>query len=202
AGKYSAFPNLYQLKNGMLYTEFRSRPSGSHIDPRGQDIRLVSEDGGISWKAAEEKVYNPHFLSPSGELVNANGYGWRYVDPSERSSLESNGIEVRDSPDGKVAYAYGCYKEVSSNGGKDWIQTELKVPREALIMVYLDSCTFLRLNDDILLRAVYGRPVANKRFYESWLLRSENGGNTWDFVSIAADPDQVTGMGETAIVQT
>jgi hypothetical protein len=47
--------------------------------------------------------------------------------------------------------------------------------------------------------SVYGRPTANLRFYETWLLRSENDGVSWDFLTVAADPDQKRSFGETSI---
>lgn len=201
-GMYSAFPVLYQLEGGTLYCEFRSRPSGSHMDPRGEVIRMISTDGGHLWNRTNQVFYNPGYKSQSGKLTDANAYGWRYVAPSERDSLESNGIEVRNSPDGKVAYAYGCYKRVSIDAGKEWVLTEVKVPQKGLIMTYLDPCTFLRLNQNVLLRAVYGKPLANDNFYESWVMRSEDNGENWDFITIASDPDKMIGMGETALLKS
>lgn len=198
---YAAFPRLLQLPNGNLFSEFQVRPMASHIDPRGDIIRMISEDGGNTWKQTEEKIYNPDFKSSSGKMVDANAYGWRYVQPSRREELEARGIEVRDSPDGRIAYAYGCYKRTSTDGGNTWNQTELEVPSEALIMTYLGPCTYLRVNDNVILRAVYGRPKANVHFYESWLLRSEDNGESWEFLTIGRDPNEEIGFGETALAQ-
>lgn len=200
-GQYAAFPVLYQLHDEFhsLYIEVRARVSHSHLEPRAKPLAFVSTDGGRTWAPSPQKEYNPDWRTPDGELLEADGHGWRYVDPAERPALEARGIEVRASPDGRITYANGCYVRNSADHGATWSERELSVPREALIMVYNDPCTWLRVDGRTLLRAVYGRPTANLRFYESWLLRSTDGGRTWDFGTIAADPHRKRSFGETAI---
>ena len=90
-----------------------------------------------------------------------NAYGWRYVDKSRRGGFERQGIEVRDSPDGRVTYAYGCHVRISEDGGATWRDTEIAVPPQALIMTFHDPATYVRLDERTILRAVYGKP-ANK----------------------------------------
>jgi hypothetical protein len=89
----------------------------------------------------------------------------------------------------------------SEDGGLTWKNSEIPVPPKALIMAFLDPATDLRLDARTVLCAVYGKPTANIRFYESWLLRSEDDGVTWDFRTIAADPDRKRSFGETALAE-
>lgn len=200
-GEYAAFPILFELPDHMLYVEFRSRPTGSHMDPRGEIIKMISQDGGRSWYRTEEDIINSDYKSSTGELADANAYGWRYVDPSKRKELQLKGVEVRNSPDDRIAYAYGCYKRSSTNGGKYWEITELEVPQKALYKDFRDPSTYLRIDDKIILRSLYGKPVADVHFYESWLLRSEDNGENWEFMTIGRDPDGMVGFGETALGQ-
>lgn len=198
---YSCFPNLYQLEDGRLYTEFSTREVVSHIDPRGGTRRMISDDGGQSWIESDREFYNPKYRSADGTLSEANAFGWRYVSPGKREEIERQGIEVRNSPNGQVAYAIGCYARTSADNGKTWDQREVDHPPKGLIMTFLDACTYVRLNDQVILRSIYGRPVAKENFYESWLLRSTDNGRNWSFHTVAADADRVLSFGETAIVQ-
>jgi Neuraminidase (sialidase) len=68
-------------------------------------------------------------------------------------------------------------------------------------MTYHDPASYVRLDARTILRAVYGRPVANVRHYEVWLLRSEDDGATWTFSTLAADSQKKRSFGETALVQ-
>lgn len=204
AGQYSAFPRFYQLSDGSLHVRFGARVTSSHIEPRSETKQFISRDGGRTWRSTEQDLTNPTWAtgpSKPGRLVDPNAHAWRYVDASRRAEFEQQGIEVRDSPDGRVAYAYGCYVRTSEDYGASWQESEIAVPPKGLIMAFLGPATDLRLDADTLLCAVYGRPTANFRFYESWLLRSEDDGANWDFLTIAADPEEKRSFGETSIAQ-
>lgn len=206
AGVYSAFPILYQLPDEFqtLYVHFGAGVTSSHLEPRREPMNFVSTDGGRTWEKSPRTEPNPAWATgPArpGRLVEPDAYGWRYVDASRRSEFESRGIEVRNSPDGRVTYAYGCFVRTSEDGGRTWQQREIEVPREGLIMTYHDPASYVRLDARTILRAVYGRPTANIRHYEVWLLRSEDDGATWQFSTLAADPERKRSFGETALVQ-
>ena len=206
AGQYSAFPLLYQLPSpaGTLYVRFGAGVTSSHLEPRRDYLSFVSGDGGRTWKSTPRDEPNPAWATgPShpGRRVDPNAHAWRYVEASRRAEFEGRGIEVRNSPDGRVTYAYGCYMRSSEDQGATWKQTEIPVPPKGLIMGFLDPATDLRLDARTVLCAVYGRPTANVRHYESWLLRSEDDGRTWSFLTIAADPEKRRSFGETAIAE-
>ena len=38
-------------------------------------------------------------------------------------------------------------------------------------------------------------------FYEVWLLRSEDNGESWEFLTLASDPQKEVGLGETALLK-
>lgn len=203
-GQYSAFPQLYQLDDGTLHVSFSASVTSSHLEPRKEPKQFISQDGGRTWQPIDRDEPNPAWAtgpSKPGRLVDANAHAWRYVDASRRAEFDAKGIEVRDSPDGRVTYAYGCYVRTSEDYGRTWQQREIPVPRKGLIMAFLEPATDLRLDANNLLCAVYGRPTPNIRFYESWLIRSEDDGITWDFKTIAADPEKKRSFGETAIAE-
>lgn len=206
AGEYSAFPNFYQLPDpaGTLYVRFGAGVTSSHLEPRRNYLGFLSSDGGRSWNRTARDEPNPAWAtgpSQPGRLVDANAHAWRYVEAGRQAEFAARGLEVRKSPDGRVTYAYGCYVRTSADGGATWHQSEIPVPPKGLIMGFLESATDLRLDARTVLCAVYGRPTANERFYESWLLRSEDDGATWRFLTIAADPARKRSFGETAIVE-
>ena len=204
AGQYSAFPRFYQLPDGNLHVRFGAGVTSSHLEPRREPNQFISTDDGRTWQRTEKNELNPTFAtgpSQPGRLVDPNAHAWRYVEADRRAEFEQQGIEVRNSPDGRVTYAYGCYVRTSEDYGVTWHRREIPVPPKGLIMGFLDPATDLRLDANNLLGAVYGRPTANIRFYESWLLRSEDDGATWDFLTIAADPKKKRSYGETAIAR-
>jgi hypothetical protein len=200
--QYSAFPRLIELADGNLHVQFGAGVTSSHLEPRRETMRYLSNDGGRTWQKTETEAIDPTWATGPqnpNRLVDANAHAWRYIDPERRSEFEQQGIEVRDSPDGRATYAYGCYVRTSEDNGATWHKRDIPLPPKGLIMGFLGPATDLRLDANTLLCSVYGRPTANLRFYETWLLRSENDGVSWDFLTVAADPDQKRSFGETSI---
>ena len=110
---------------------FRARVTSSHVEPRADTLRFVSKNGGRTWQATDDDAHNPEWASGSGKpgrMVDPNAHAWRYVKAEHRQEFERQGIEVRNSPDGRVTYAYGCYVRVSENNGITWTQQEIDVP--------------------------------------------------------------------------
>lgn len=203
-GRYSAFPDLFHVRGSQeaLYVHFGAGETTSHVESRRQPHDFVSTDGGRTWQRHGTREPNPAARSSSGRLVDPSAYSWRHVPSDQRAAFEARGYEVRNAPDGRVTYCVGCKLRTSADGGATWQEAELPVPEQAIINGYLDAASMLRLDDRTILRAVYGKPVARVRYYESWLLRSEDDGATWSWATIAADPTRDDhGFSETAIAQ-
>lgn len=43
--------------------------------------------------------------------------------------------------------------------------------------------------------------MAHVPYYEVWLLRSEDSGESWNFLTLASDPEEMVGLGETALLK-
>lgn len=201
--EYAMSFRFYRLADGALYVKFRTAPTSSHMDPRTLELRAaLSTDGGRTWLPTERDEINPAFRSPQpGRLVEADAHNWRYDTPSRRAHYEAQGLEVRNTPDGRIAYSAGAFARVSRDNGATWLTRDLDLPLQALVAGYRDDRAFLRVNDRVLLRAIYGKPVARVRHYEAWLLRSEDDGETWQFLPLAASVEADVSHGETALAQ-
>jgi len=201
-GTYACFPTLARATDGSLLTRFATRVMASHIDPRGGHLSLVSVDAGQTWQPGEGEPVDPTWEDESGAITIPAANGWRYAPEEERSALEARGLEVRAVPDGSVAYAEGCVLRRSTDGGRTYAGTPLRTTPQALVMNFYDVASVVRYDERIIMRAVYGRPVPNVRFYEVWLLRSDDGGSTWEWITLASDPARQVGLGETALLPT
>jgi hypothetical protein len=189
---------FYRLEDGSWYVRFESQETSSHMDPRKRPHAVVSKDG-RTWRETDLLADNPQFRSSPTRLVNVTNYSYRYDDPSRRAFYEAEGLEVRDTPDGQIAYSKGAYVAISNDNGVTWIQRDLDMPGRALLAAYRDDRAYLRLDSRTILRAFYGKPVARLRYYEAWFARSEDDGETWTTGTIAADVEQDASHGETAI---
>jgi hypothetical protein len=201
-GVYACFPTLSQGTDGTLHIRFATRVLASHIDPRGGHQSLASTDGGETWQPTEGEPVDPAWADSSGTVTIPAANGWRYAPAEERPALESRGLEVRDVPDGTVAYAEGCVVRRSTDGGRTYAETDLPTPAQALVMNFYDVASVVRYDETTIMRAVYGRPEPNVRFYEVWLLRSADNGSTWEWITLASDPDRQVGLGETSLLRT
>src|SRR5690606_37999761 len=143
--EYAAFPLLYDLPDGSLYSEFKSRLIDYKTKPYSKIISKISTDGGRAWARTHAKKTNPDFRRASGKWVDANAYGWRLTGSQNLKKLELHGVKTENSFGDNVRYAYGCYKRISLNGPKSWDITEIKVPDLGLILPYTNPCSYLRL---------------------------------------------------------
>lgn len=200
-GRYVLGFEFFRLEDGGWYVKFASQETSSHMDPRKRVHALVAKRDARSWRETDLVAYLPAFRSGPSRLVKVANHSWRYDDPSRRTYYEDQGLEVRDTPDGRIAYAQGYLVSISNDNGATWTTREIAVPPQALMAAYRDDRAYLRLDSRTIIRAVYGKPVARVRFYETWFLRSEDDGETWSFGTIAADPDMDASHGETALAQ-
>ncbi|NQU42212.1 exo-alpha-sialidase [bacterium] len=201
---YSAFPSLYEIPGDppFLFASFTRKVTSSHITPDGTSKRMFSYDGGYHWQETTGNYVCPAYADSSGVMVRANARGWRYTTPDQRPILEARGLEVRDVGD-QVAYAEGAYAQRSTNGGQSWTTTDLDgiLPPLGLLMTFSAPCSYLRVSDEVVLSAVYGRPTAYVAYYEAFVLRTDDNGVTWDFVNIGRDLEQKVSFGETALAK-
>jgi len=200
-GTYACFPTLSRNPNGALHTRFATRVVASHIDPRGGHLSLASRDEGQTWQPINGDPVHATWPDASGHITIPAANGWRYAPAEQREAIEARGVEVRNVPDGSVAYAEGCVARRSVDGGVTWTQTPIDTPPKALVMNFHDVASVPRWDENTIMRAVYGRPVPNVRFYEVWLLRTEDNGSTWEWITMASDPEGLVGLGETSLVQ-
>ena len=200
--EYARNFRFYRLGDGTLYAKFGTKPTSNHMDPRTiQNLAAVSTDAGRTWQMTDRDEVNPAFRSKPGRLVEPDSYNWRYDTPDRRVHYEAQGLEVRNTPDKRIAYAPGCFVRVSNDNGATWTTREIEVPPQALYAGYRDDRAFLRLSDRLLVRAIYGKPVARVRHYEAWLLRSEDDGETWTVGPLAASVEADVSHGETALAR-
>jgi Neuraminidase (sialidase) len=201
-GDYSMDFRFYRLPDTTLYIKFATAPTSSHMDPRKLErLAAVSTDEGRTWQPTDRNELNPAYRSKPGRIVEPIGYSWRHDTPDRRAHYEALGLEVRATPDNRIAYATGYYARISNDNGATWTTRDIAVPTVALAASYRDDRAFLRLNDRVILRAIYGKPVARVRFYEAWMLRSEDDGETWTFGPLANSVEADVSHGETAIAQ-
>jgi sialidase-1 len=190
-----------KLGDGHLVTRFSTRIYSSHVDSTGGMCTLVSADDGRHWEGMCEDFVNPMWASPDESMARADAVAWKQVPADQRAEFEGRGIEVRNTPTGDVAYAYGVYAEKSVDGGKTWSDRPVDYPHRPLTMSFHENATFLRLDSSRLIRLVYSRTRAKRRYYELRALRSEDNGESWRSSVVASDPAEETGYGESAILR-
>jgi hypothetical protein len=200
-GRYVLGFRFYRLEDRSWYVSFESQDTSSHMDPRKRFHALISKDDGRTWQETDLVVENPQYRSSPSRLVKVSSHGWQYDVPARRPDYEAQGVEVRNTPDDRIAYAKGYYVSISNDNGATWASRELDFPPQALMASYRDDRSYLRLDGKTILRAVYGKPVARLRYYETWYLRSEDDGETWSYGTIGADIEKGIGHGETAITR-
>lgn len=200
-GLYACFPSLVKLGDGRLVTRFSTRIYSSHVDNTGGLCTLVSADDGRHWSETCEDFVNPEWTSSDGSMARADAVAWKRVPADQRAEFEGRGIEVRDTPTGDVAYAYGVYAEKSVDAGETWSDRPVDYPHRPLTMSFHENATFLRLDSSRLIRLVYSRTRAKRRYYELRALRSEDNGESWHSSVVASDPAEETGYGESAILR-
>ncbi len=199
-GIYACFPSLVQSEDGTLYTSFGTRVRRSHIDGTGGSARYVSKDRGKTWQPLKGPgPINPMWRCVDGSLAYARAYGWREVPESRRDEFAKKGITVRHVRPGVVAYLQGAYARRSTDGGKTWKTQQIKLPPHRALMNFNLSET-CRMRCGVLLNAAYGQ-LKEDKIGRSFILRSEDNGQTWSFGPLAADPEGKVRLNETALVE-
>lgn len=199
ADTYAVFPSLrHEAGTDRLAVGFRAGGPKSHLNDQGaRALNYVSNDGGKSWWEGAPLPDKP-FSAPDGRFIRVDCKWWQHYPASERSRLEQQGYRVMDGgqPD-TVAICVGAYQTRSSDGGRTWQQQDINLPFMALMACGMNS---LQLADGTIIHPVYG--VQDARSPDSsWVLRSENYGQTWALNLLASHPDGKTPLNEPAVLE-
>ncbi len=201
-GVYACFPSLRVGDDRALYVSFGTRVRRSHIDSAGGGARRVSHDGGRTWQPTDQWPENPLHRRRDGGIAYARAYGWRQVPKEQEERFRRKGFTVRDVRPGVVAYLSGAYAYLRRGGEKEGRRWDIATPPQASLMCYNTAAECIA-QLQVRLVAVYGRRRPGERS-TSWVLRSDDEGESWTLVPIAtpiasADGAQL-GFSETALV--
>ena len=208
--RYSAFPGLAKGEGDELWVDFEWNshtplargPQGAVLSHGGAlkggasgHVELFSPDGGVSWF---EEGKDDGFRSCPDTLrstVLSDGTQIRVSRPQDvfsdkrREEFAGRGLKLEDLPSGRFRAENRL--ELARNGAGDdhWECRELVSGRElpffALIRIGVDLTGCVLPNDTIVQQA-YGSAAAGEP-YRAWVLRSEDGGDTWQMVTMACD---------------
>lgn len=198
-GVYACFPSLYVLEDGAYVTSFGTRVHRSHINPEGGSAAFMSKDKGRTWSRIEgPRPVDPSLRRNDGTYVRADAFGWRHVPESRRDDLEAKDITVRAVRDGVVAYLQGA-RVSRSEDGKTWETEALQLPRHRSLMTY-HRVDYHSLSEGLRVVSIYGELPEDTKT-RSFLLRSNDDGDTWWFLPLAADPEHKVKLNETALAE-
>jgi sialidase-1 len=195
---YAVFPSIRQDKaTDTLSTSFRAGGPRSHIDAQGaRTVTMVSTDGGRTWQEGPGIPGEP-FKGPNGRLISVACKWWQEHPASEREALEAQGYYVANVREGVVAVCAGAYWSWSDDGGQTWEKKDIEVPFTATLASGMNS---IQLDDGTILFPVYGQETANGPD-SSWVLRSTDYGETWEFIKVGTHPDGRTHLNEPEIIE-
>lgn len=194
---YAVFPGLaMDEKTGRLAVSFRAGGPKSHIDAKGSgSVSMVSDDGGKTWQKGDMIGGKP-FTGPNGRVVRIWCKWWQEHPAEERQTLEKQGYLVRDVRPGTVAICAGARCAISNDSGKTWQEREVEYPFMACLASGMNS---LQLADGTILFPVYGSQKPEDKD-SSWLLRSTDYGETWQFIQVGLKPG--LDLNEPEIIET
>ncbi len=151
-------------------------------------LLLVSRDRGLSWQVHEGHPPPERTMKlPDGKLARIRWLGYQQHQPSERPALERAGVWLYHVPEKNLYSSTGRFMfDVSSDGGKTWKSTELKLPHRAFLAGY-GMATAKVLSNGTILMPAFGYLTRRHKTYACSVVRSADGGRTWDVITIAQD---------------
>lgn len=210
SGGYASFPELFVLDGEYkIGTSFAVNYSRSHLDGKNKSHRLISNDGGKTWKETSESLIDIRWKTSSGKLVIPAAQGWIFADPSKYDELIQDQRIVMSSADGQIAYLGAAYVRTSNDNGTTWQSKTISIPDDCSgLMNHHTSSSYIITSNGIQIRAVYGRRkkyFSDSRKDELYFIRSEDDGQNWlvyPMFENGVNNLEVSGFNETAILET
>jgi hypothetical protein len=151
-------------------------------------LTLISRDRGLSWQIYDgPPLPEKEFKLKDGSLLRLRWKGYEQHPNSEREKyLRADYYFYEITEKGMFAITLGFDKQVSRDGGKTWQTDDVQIPRQAEINGY-GMATAKMLSDGTILMPTYGRPTRHHRARSCSMLRSADGGKTWQHIPVAYD---------------
>lgn len=177
------FPYLYAFDNTVIVTY--SQHTDSHV-LHPYDAMMISFDGGRTW--GEKKIDQDLMLTSMVKRSNGQLYGIGYIS----YYVDNETIEI--------------YYWTSEDGGKTWEKNTGNISfagapdtvkpgsAEGKWGSFLNYRGMIELPDGSLITTMYGR-FTNDTQYRSIVIKSEDGGQSWHYLSTIASGSPVAGDG-------
>ena len=206
--RYSSFPTVVKGDRDELWVGFnwnshtplaRGVEGAAHSHSGGLaggatgHVELFSPDGGRSWLEEGKDDGFRECPETLRSAVLSDGTQVRIsrpvnaYPPGRRDEFERRGFAVEEFP-GRIHVEHSLRMSRKRPGG-DWEHRLLRSGEELPFFALVRNGSDLKslvLADDTILHQVYGSAAAGDPF-RAWVLRSEDGGDTWEMVTMAYD---------------
>ena len=190
--QYAAFPGLFQGEGDELWVSFNWNTTRSHFGKAagGQtgSVILYSPDGGRTWREKADADYKPRppqsgLALRDGTRISIGPLMHEVLPAEKKQELLQRGILVKEWPDGHLSASYR-------------VKMTRQRPGQAAKVRYPDLPAFASMGgfglgvvlpSDVLLKPVYGRLLPDDAASRTWVLRSEDRGDSWQLVTVAND---------------
>ena len=156
-------------------------------------LNLISRDRGISWQPYPGPIPKTGFRTKDGSLVRVNWLGYQQHPIQEQAQWEKKGYWLYMIPEKKSFATTGAFQlEVSRDDGQTWQSRDIALPHRAFLAGYgMHSAKML--SDGTILMPVFGYLTRRHKTYACSVVRSADGGQTWQLITLAQDqsPDAV-----------
>ena len=193
--RYSAFPSLTKDPDDRIWVNFGWNTTRSHYGKAAGGetggIALYSPDAGRTWhRSGEDEQYRGcpeqlrHFVLSDGTMLSVGPRMHEVLPGEKKAELSGRGIAVKEWPDGHISASYRVLMRRKPQGSDSWESRYLELPPFASMGGFGRGC---RLADDTVLKPVYGKFAVDDPAVRSWVLRSADGGDSWNLIEIAYD---------------
>lgn len=170
-------------------------------------LHLVSRDRGMSWEAhpkpgqgdrrhADEnghlqdllgRGFVKSFKLKDGMRLRISWLGYQQHPMEELARWEEAGYWIYLIPERELfATTGGFVVETSTDDGRTWRSREIDLPHLAFLAGY-GMATARMLSDGTIIMPVFGYLTRRHKTYACSVIRSEDGGRTWELITVAQD---------------